>query len=86
MTKPESGSSTEELPLWRRKPFEVWARWAKAHGYTCKVVGDDAYTRSRRSSSPMARLISMKDGVMVVALIDSKNRARRITVDLKALS
>ena len=39
---------------------------AKSRGYTEKVVGDDAYTKSRTPQSPMIRLLGARGGKLQI--------------------
>lgn len=51
-------------------PFEKFAEVAHAEGYHQKIVGDDAYSKSRLSHSPSIKMISAKNGK--IQLVEQK--------------
>jgi len=55
---------------------KIFRSYAAKHGYTCKVVGDDAYRKPRRHKGEQQHrqviLLSLRDGVLVYE--DTKGR------------
>lgn len=46
--------------------------WAKSHGYTHKVAGDNAYSSKPMGMGKYAKLISAKGGTILVATEDGR--------------
>lgn len=46
--------------------FITFSKIAHSKGYHEKVVGDDAYTKTRKPNSPMIKLISAKNGKLQI--------------------